>query len=310
MEVAAYAERIQYTALVPDWLRGHPDTITAVIMYGREVGLPPMTALRTLYIVSGRPAMYAETMRALVLARGHTIEYGEATAHRCVVRGRRRGETTWHEVVWTSADARQAGLERNKVWGQYPRAMLKNRATAELCRDLFADVIGGFDVVDAPTEPAPRGRVVSVVRRDDPEPEAAPPAFGSDAEAAPAPPVTASAVGGDPGPEPAPDDGPGPPLEWITQAQSRALHAAFGRFGIIDRSDRLGITEAMIGRPITSSTDLTKAEASNVLDNLAEAERAPDPQAILDGFRRLAGLVINEPMFDDEGKPRSLDTDP
>lgn len=155
--VAKLATQIQQTDLVPKALRGKPDTIAAVILRGREIGLPPMTALATMYVVNGRAAMSAEGMRGLVLAAGHQIQYMEATGHTCTVRGRRRdtaavgiigADPVWHEVTWTLDMARQAGLMSNPTWKSYPRAMLKARATAELARDLFPDVIGGYAAVE------------------------------------------------------------------------------------------------------------------------------------------------------------------
>jgi hypothetical protein len=161
-QVARLATQVANTELVPDALRGKPAAIAAVILYGREVGLPPMTALRTVYIVKGRVGVTAEAMRALVLAAGHDIEYRESSSARAVVAGRRRGTETWHVVTWTVDDARVAGLgsSADGNWRKYPRAMLKARACAELCRDLFPDVIGGFEATE---------------EVDDTEPQAAPP---------------------------------------------------------------------------------------------------------------------------------------
>ena len=68
--------------------------------------------------------------------------------------------------------------------------------------------------------------------------------------------------------EPAPEAG-------ITKAQSAALHASFGDAGITDRAARLAYCHNLIKRPIESSKDLTKAEASRVIDALkSDADEA------------------------------------
>ena len=45
------------------------EQVAAVMMYGLELGLRPMTAIRHLYIVKGKVSPSAEVMAGLVLAR-------------------------------------------------------------------------------------------------------------------------------------------------------------------------------------------------------------------------------------------------
>ena len=170
--VGRLAGMIAYTEFVPASYRGNEAAVAAAILYGREVGLPPMTSLREIYVLDGRPALYAEAMRGLVLAEGHEFEYREATGATCTARARRRGSTKWAEVTWTLDDARRAELIRPRSnWQKYPRAMLKARATAELCRDLFSDVLHGSGPSRrSPTRPhsatpSPRSRARRPTRR-------------------------------------------------------------------------------------------------------------------------------------------------
>jgi hypothetical protein len=95
-------------------------------------------------VIEGRPAASAELMRALVNRAGHRIDVVESRQDRVTLAGRRRDTGAQAKVTWTIGDAQRAKLTHNPAWTKYPRSMLLARATSELCRALFADVIGGL----------------------------------------------------------------------------------------------------------------------------------------------------------------------
>jgi hypothetical protein len=144
--VAAWrlARRIHQTPFVPSALRGHPESVLACILTGDELGLGPMQSLRMVNVIEGRPAASAELMRALVNRAGHRIDVVESRQDRVTLAGRRRDTGAVAKVTWTIGDAQRAKLTGNPAWAKYPRSMLLARATSELCRALFADVIGGL----------------------------------------------------------------------------------------------------------------------------------------------------------------------
>jgi hypothetical protein len=143
-EVVAWktAQRIATTEFVPQSYRGRPEAVFAAILYGRELGMGPMGSLQALNVIKGKPTLAPEAMRARVFAAGHRIDVLTNSDTAVVLRGRRSdgGEAT---VEWTLEDARRAGLAGGESWKRYPRAMLVARATSELCRMLFPDVISG-----------------------------------------------------------------------------------------------------------------------------------------------------------------------
>lgn len=157
------ASRVADTDFVPKALRGKPEAVLACILAGHEAGISPMQSLSKIHVVEGRPAMAAELMRALVLRAGHEIWIEESTSTRVIVAGQRAGSERVSRVAWTIDDARRANLAGKNNWKSYPRAMLLARATAELCRALFPDVLAGIshtieeladgDDVDRPAEP-------------------------------------------------------------------------------------------------------------------------------------------------------------
>ena len=67
--------------------------------------------------------------------------------------------------------------------------------------------------------------------------------------------------------------------ELITAGQSAKLHALFNGMGITkeERAERLAITAQVIGHDVATSNELTKAEATKVIDHLQNlAEPLPD----------------------------------
>ncbi len=167
-EYANLAGQIAKTQFVPADFNGRPEVVLAAMLYGRELGLGPMQSLSLIQSIKGRVGLKPEGMRALVRQKGHRIWPTEMTDTSVTLCGWRLGDPTDAvvSVTWTMDDAKRAGLGAGDNWRKYPRAMLVARATSELCRLHFADVIGGLsytpdelaDFDDAPTftqPPAP-----------------------------------------------------------------------------------------------------------------------------------------------------------
>lgn len=338
------AETVATTEFVPAALRGKPAAVTAALLYGRETGLAPMTSLTMIHVVDGRPSMSAEGMRAVVLAAGHDIETLESNGGLCRMRGRRRGSETWTTVEWSADMARAAGLIGNpkkENWVKYPRAMLTARATAELCRLVFPDVIHGFRALeeldetedtapapapaqtgtkvrrarkatmaaleaaqtpgggdpqagraDGPTVPLPGesgyealvpGTAPVVVESEGEADEAATGAATQDgdpestaddalrggADVAPDEPKGPGITPPDPAPDPASDEAP-PAV--VTRAQIRMLHATLNELGVNARDEKLSACGRIVGRVLESTNELTKDDASAVIDTMAKFE--------------------------------------
>lgn len=281
--VGELARSIADTDFVPDSFRKNVGSVAASILYGREVGLPPMAALTSVHVIKGKPSLSAESMRGLVLAAGHDIQFTESNSTRCVIAGRRAGQERWTEAQFNMDDAKRAGLTGGN-WSKYPADMLIARATSRLCRMLFPDVIGGLHTLEemsdaTPDEPPKRVRAttkraararkpkapVTSTAATEPEPDQAGlPALPALPDATPPTPDKVVAIG-----------------DMVTAKQLQKLSIQVEELKVTERAHKLQLVEAIVGRALQSSKELTKAEATTVIDHLATVAAAKDPEEAL-----------------------------
>jgi hypothetical protein len=282
--------------------------IAAALLTGRELGLEPMAALRSINMIDGTPALTALALRALVLNAGHDLWLEESTATRAIVNGQRRGTAIVQSSTWTMDRARTAGLAGKQNWRTQPTAMLIARATAECARLVAPEALLGMpyaaeELVDdaapdsAPQLPARRPATRTARRRTIPAPAVDADQPDLDEGGSPhgdEPENRAVIAAGDSATPPPPE----PPPDMITDAQLRALQAGFRELGISDRTDRLHIVRGIIGRHVTSAKELYRAEASTVLEDLA-ARKIRAAQA--DEDAQLDAAYWSETEADDPG---------
>lgn len=251
----ALAKSLVMTAFVPQAMRDAGDA-TAAILMGDELGLSPIASLRSIYVVHGAPAMYARTMVALAQSHGHEVWTETSTPTKVVVCGRRRGSEHVERSEWTTERARRAGYTSNRKYESSPQEMLYAKAAAEVCRRIAADTLAGvpYSVEDLDLEPgsAPTRTVTRSVSAPTTVQRAPRPVAPEPDE----PPLD----------EPAPEAAAEP--EVITTAQQRKMGALMREVGITERDAALQYVAEVIGHEVASRSELTKAEASAVIDAL------------------------------------------
>lgn len=307
-DVARLAEMIHGTEFVPASLRSTPK-VAAAILYGRELGLPPMTALGSVNVIQGRASLYSETMRALIQAAGHDLRVTEMSADRCVIKGRRRDDDEWVTATYTMGEAQRSGdAQKNPNYKTRPAEMLLARASSRLAKMHFADVIKGLasaeEVIDetgssaaAPVaqvaieveqEPAPRPRTVGRAPRSKPAAVEAP-APVPEPQGAPAarrPPLPASRPA--PAPEPAQEatlDVLGADAVEEVKVPSKAVglvQAHWKRLGVDDRAERLWYASVIVGREISSHNELNADELHKLMATLERAKTIDAINALVD----------------------------
>jgi hypothetical protein len=254
------------TAFVPQHFKGKPEEAAAAILYGDEIGLTPTQSLQNLYVISGKPALYARTMVALVLAAGHEVWTVSKSDQSVTVAGRRRGSSHIVEETWTTARASKAGYTNNKKYATDPQAMLYARAASDVCRQIAPDALAGLAYSVEEIETDEPGETVTVSRTtprkttakrapvEVPEPDLEP---------------VVGTIERDDEPE-------GEPL-FNGGDRERAAKRMFAEFNkhpdLTDREDRLAYCAEIVGwGPVESSAALSTAELLTVADALSKRE--------------------------------------
>lgn len=266
-----FACKIDKTPFMPKHFKGKPEDAAVAMLYAAPLGLLPVAALKSIYVVHGTPALYAEAMMAIAIAHGHQIERVHATETSVKFRCRRRGSQNWQEVEWTIQRAQKAGYTSNAKYRENPIGMLTEKCKAEAARLVAADALAGM----------PAGEDVELGDYDDSpafgvEPESSAPAPAESKRTvkrktrAKAPEPQAPVLPATPAPEPADDE---PEVEDAAQ-DSEAM------------SDR--------GQWVQAGQLMTDLGIEDKADKAAEMRRWADEQGITRDLPSMAALTAAE----------------
>jgi len=135
----------------PDGLDTEAKVLVA-LEAGREIGISPINALNSFYLVKGKISIYGDTAIALVLRDGHQIDWGKCDANTATVKITRGDNNKSMETTFTFADAVRKGLTKydngrtNIFWTKYPENMLKFKAFGSIARFIVADSLRGMNI--------------------------------------------------------------------------------------------------------------------------------------------------------------------
>jgi hypothetical protein len=144
--------------ILPEWINSVEKLATALI-YAKELKMPPLTALKNMYIVKGIPTINVNLMTAIIRANGHyfkivkewaIIENENGKDAYCEVHAYRKNELDEnnklivHVVRFSWNEAKLMGLTEKENWKKMPQAMLKARCLAKMARDVYSDICNGF----------------------------------------------------------------------------------------------------------------------------------------------------------------------
>lgn len=180
------AEYMAKSEMVPKQYRGRPGDCFIAMQWGMEIGLKPLQALQSIAAINGKPNIYGDAGKALLLAHGCIIEEDDTETVKANGRGRcsikRPGRPVVHRT-FSLEDAKTAGLwGKEGPWRAYPYRQMAWRAFWFAARDAAADLLRGMggaeEAMDAPSE-----KHMGMVDEVAPPPAAAPalPAYADEA---------------------------------------------------------------------------------------------------------------------------------
>lgn len=251
-EKMEWARALASSNLLPRQYQNNPGNLLFAVEYADALGVSRINAITSIHVIEGKPSASADLIASLVRRAGHKLRVlGDDTYAEAQLIRIDDPEFTY-TARWDIPKARLAGLTGKNVWKAYPGAMLRSRAITEVARMGASDAL--FGVIYTPEELGaevdPEGDVVHNVTTMRPGAGAdrAREALGVTDEPAAAASTPA-------------DDG-------ITDAQVKKMATVMGKVGLNDRDSALAYVADVIGRTVQSRNDLTKDEASKVIDAL------------------------------------------
>jgi hypothetical protein len=286
-----FARALATASLLPKQYQQNPGNVLIAMEFGDALGIPAIQAINSIHVIEGKPSASADLMAALVRKAGHKLRVTVTRKPLRVVAQLIRADDPDNpfEAEWDEDKARTAGLLGKGNWKTYPDQMMRNRAITEVIRMGASDAMYG--VIYTPEELGATvnaaGDIVTVVQEDKPAHRP-----GMSLREAAGHPVDSNPHHDSSSPDPAADVPDAEIVEdkaattdagvhvpeavqrgTITDAQVKKLAVAMKAAGITDREDALAYVMSVIERDVASRNELSKDEASQVIDKLDDLIR-------------------------------------
>lgn len=168
-----FADYLAGSDMVPKVYRGRPGDCLIAMQWGYEIGLKPLQAMQSIATINGKPGLFGDAGKAILLANGCIIEEDDTEIVKKNQRGRckitRPGRPPT-ERTFSLEDAQTANLwGKEGPWRTYPWRQMAWRAFWFAARDAASDLLRGLsgaeELVDYQPEPKNMG-AADVVKTD------------------------------------------------------------------------------------------------------------------------------------------------
>lgn len=152
-EAMQLAELMANSEMVPKDYQGKPGNVLVAVQMGAELGLKPVQALQNIAVVNGRPSVWGDGLRALIMSAPDLVNIVDTLDEQsmvatCVITRKINGNDVEFVGRFSQSDAQNAGLWGRNTWKNYPKKMLEWRAFGYAARLAFADRLRGIQLAE------------------------------------------------------------------------------------------------------------------------------------------------------------------
>lgn len=152
------------SAVMPKTINS-PDKVLVALQMSYALGLEPSLAIRQMVCIGNTISLWGELPKAIIMKSGWlekmeeylidpdgkriTIDKAHLNPpiYGAICRVKRKSEE-WYETIFTTDDAKTAGLLDKDIWKKYPKRMLQMRARSQAFKDIFPDVLSGISIAE------------------------------------------------------------------------------------------------------------------------------------------------------------------
>lgn len=142
------AKIIADSDLAPKDYKNKPGNVLIAVQMGAEVGLSPMAAIQSIAVINGKPSLYGDVGKAILLSKGFTIEEFDTKKVKALGYASCTINRPGHPPctrTFSLEDAKAAGLlGKAGPWSTYQERQMAWRAFWFCARDVAADVLKGL----------------------------------------------------------------------------------------------------------------------------------------------------------------------
>jgi len=143
-QINSLVAKLSESKALPLWC-DNPGKLMMTVLAGRELGMGPMEALRSFYLVNGNFTVYGAAVVTQLKRHGYRLKWGECSDRKATVTlTAPDGET--HSETYTIEEAAKAGLTtdpKKENWRKYPARMLRWKAVGQGVRFFCPEVLNG-----------------------------------------------------------------------------------------------------------------------------------------------------------------------